>query len=107
MDTDKERARRQAALEAQFAKAGATVKAAASPAPRLYGRLCTNCLYQGDPKSVTPGSIIIELFLWLCFLLPGLLYSLWRLSARHKACPSCGAKNMIPVNSPAARKLLG
>lgn len=122
MATEDERARRQAALEARFSskptssgkrKASATAAAPElprarppSPAPQISGRLCTNCLHQGWPKTVTPGSIVIELFLWLCFLLPGLVYSLWRLTARHQACPSCGARNMIPANSPAAKKLL-
>ena len=123
MTSDKERTDRQRALEARFtgpASSPAAPPADASPSPKeeptapvtparaapMAGMLCTNCLFRGYPKTVTPGSIIIELFLWFCFLLPGLIYSLWRLSARHKACPSCGARNMIPANSPAARKLL-
>ena len=63
---------------------------------------CSNCGTVGQPKTVTKGSFAIELVLWLAMLLPGLLYSVWRLSTRHKACPGCGAQNMIPVDSPKA-----
>jgi hypothetical protein len=63
---------------------------------------CGNCGTVGKPKKVTKGSIVIEIFLWLMMILPGLLYSVWRLSTRHTACPGCGAPNMIPVDSPKA-----
>jgi hypothetical protein len=68
--------------------------------------ICTGCGSLGDAKSVTRGSIIIELFLWLCFLLPGLLYSLWRLTTRHKACRQCGSAQLVPTATPAGKELL-
>jgi len=52
-----------------------------------------------------PGSLDIELVLWLCFLLPGILYSIWRLSGRKRACPTCRGSSMIPVDSPKGREL--
>jgi len=58
---------------------------------------CPRCGFDGYPKIVTPGSFAIEVVLWLFFLLPGLIYSIWRLSARHKACPKCGEKSPIPI----------
>lgn len=67
--------------------------------------ICANCGYEGQPRSVTKGSFAIELLLWLCFIIPGLLYSLWRLSSRHSGCPQCGATNMVPLDSPRGRKL--
>jgi tellurite resistance protein TehA-like permease len=67
---------------------------------------CTNCGTVGRPVTVTKGSIALELLLWLCFLLPGILYSVWRLSSRYRACPSCRAGNMIPTDSPRARERL-
>lgn len=71
----------------------------------MAGLICTNCGAIGSPKLVTKGSFIIEVFLWLLFLLPGIIYSVWRLSSRHKACRNCGASGMIPLNSPMGRKL--
>lgn len=67
--------------------------------------ICSNCGYAGSAKKVTKGNILIELFLWLCFLLPGLIYSIWRLSSRHEACPKCGAQNLVPLESPRGKKL--
>ena len=73
-------------------------------ATNLY---CSNCGTVGTPKARTKGSFIIEVFLWLCFILPGVIYSLWRLTSREKVCPACGSPNMIPLDSPKARAALG
>lgn len=67
--------------------------------------ICSSCGTTGIPQSDTPGSFLIELLLWCFFLLPGLIYSIWRLSARKQVCPSCKGSGMIPLNSPRGRKL--
>lgn len=69
--------------------------------------VCTRCLTTAPPKTYTPGSIIIELFAWLLLLLPGLVYSLWRISARYTGCSACGARETVPLGSPAAQRLVG
>jgi hypothetical protein len=69
-------------------------------------KLCTVCGYSGKTKTITKGSLIIEIFLWLLILVPGLIYSLWRLTSRYEACGSCGSPAVIPLNSPAARERL-
>jgi hypothetical protein len=69
-------------------------------------KICSICGTVGYPKTITRGSIMIEIILWLCFLVPGLLYSIWRLTTRTaNGCPSCGSTSMIPLNSPIARQL--
>lgn len=68
--------------------------------------LCIACQHVGEAKRVTRGSIWIELVMWLFFLLPGLIYSIWRLTTRHDACERCGGKSLIPLDSPAAKKML-
>jgi hypothetical protein len=70
----------------------------------MSDRYCTTCGAVGAPKSHTRGSIWVEIVLWLCFLLPGLVYSLWRLSTRQKVCRTCGAATLVPLDSPVARK---
>lgn len=62
--------------------------------------ICKSCGTAGDTKTVTRGSIFIEIVLWLCFLLPGLIYSIWRLTSKYEACPMCGSPSMVPVSSP-------
>lgn len=63
-------------------------------------RACGNCGHVGPAQHVTPGSIAVELLLWLCLLVPGLVYSLWRLSARRDVCAKCGAGQLLPLDTP-------
>jgi hypothetical protein len=58
------------------------------------------------PVQHTPGSLAIEVVLWLCFLVPGLVYSLWRHSARHDVCASCGGASLLPPDAPVAQGFL-
>ena len=67
---------------------------------------CQNCGSVGKPKRTTKGSLLIEIILWLMMILPGVLYTVWRLTTRTKACPKCKAPNMIPVDSPRALEAL-
>jgi len=67
--------------------------------------LCVNCGYKGKCKLITKGSIGMEILLWLVFLLPGLIYSIWRHISRYRGCPKC-KESMIPFDSPVAQKLL-
>jgi hypothetical protein len=76
------------------------------PAPSKDQLICVNCGTISKPILKTKGSFIIELCLWLFFIVPGLFYSLWRLTSKYKACPNCNAPNMIPADSPIAHKIL-
>ena len=67
---------------------------------------CQNCGHIGEPKRYIKGSVVTELLLWFCFLLPGLIYSIWRANSRFKGCPNCEAPNMVPLNSPKAREMM-
>ena len=69
-----------------------------------HDRVCTAChtvsKIQGRPR----GSPLIEIILWLCFLLPGLLYTIWRGGRKVFPCPACGS-DTVPANTPAGRKI--
>jgi hypothetical protein len=52
---------------------------------------CPNCGTVGRPKTATRGSFLMEVSLWLLLIVPGLIYSLWRLTTKTKVCPKCGA----------------
>mgnify|MGYP001197866600 CR=1 FL=1 len=69
-------------------------------------QICPNCGHMGWPVKKTKGSAGMEIILWLCFLLPGLLYSHWRGTNRPEVCPKCDATDMIPIDSPRAKKLI-
>lgn len=70
------------------------------------GVVCKHCGHYGEPSRKTKGSIWIELILWLCFLIPGLIYSIWRLNTRHDVCAKCGSPDLVPTDSPLGRKLM-
>lgn len=69
--------------------------------------VCTQCESVGKPKRRTKGSFIIEIFLWLMFIVPGILYSLWRLTTKENVCRTCGAASLVPVQSPAGQRITG
>ncbi len=62
--------------------------------------ICAQCGTVGQTKKVTPGSIGIELILWLFLIIPGLIYSVWRLSGRADVCKTCGSKEVLPLDTP-------
>ena len=67
---------------------------------------CSRCGTLAKSKQVTRGSGGIEILLWLCFILPGVIYTLWRASSKFETCPACGALDLIPTSSPKAREAL-
>ena len=69
-------------------------------------KMCLQCGSIGDTKQFMRGSILTELILWLFFLLPGLIYSIWRHSTVAQVCSKCESPNVIPLDSPVARNLL-
>lgn len=67
---------------------------------------CSSCGSITKPKSHTKGSLLIEIILWVCVIMPGIIYSIWRLTTRFKVCRDCGASTLIPENSPVAKNFL-
>jgi|SRR5581483_1170825 len=95
------------AREAEELKGHFTVvTASAPPVPHGSTHICTMCGQIGRPVSRVKGSFLVELILWLLFIIPGLVYSLWRLTSRYQACPRCGQPAMIPLNTPEGQRRL-
>lgn len=67
---------------------------------------CTRCGHVGPAARRAKGSIAVEIVLWLLFLLPGLLYSIWRLTTMAPTCRRCGGRDLIPPDAPAAQEAL-
>lgn len=68
--------------------------------------ICTSCGYLGESRTITKGNFLIEVILWLFLVVPGLIYTIWRLTSKHSACPKCGNPSMIPVDTPKGQELL-
>ena len=69
-------------------------------------QVCKDCGFCGSVIKTTQGSILIEIILWCCFIIPGTIYTIWRFSSRIYQCPSCSSRNIIPANSPIGARLL-
>lgn len=72
-----------------------------------HTKFCPSCNSFTNGKKETRGHFALEVFLWLCFIIPGLIYSVWRQTSKHMTCSQCGASNLIAFNSPKAKKELG
>lgn len=69
--------------------------------------ICEACYSKVEGKKVyTPGSFGMELALWVLFILPGIIYSIWRLAGRYSGCPVCGHDRLVPADTPRGRALL-
>lgn len=66
---------------------------------------CKTCGHIGKPATKAKGNIGTEALLWLLFIVPGVIYSIWRLTTKHEACQKCGGTELIPPDSPLAKKL--
>lgn len=71
-----------------------------------HTHICANCGSVCRPVKMTKGHFGMELILWLIFLIPGFIYSIWRLTSRYWGCPYCEAKDPVPLRSPRGQRLL-
>jgi hypothetical protein len=67
--------------------------------PRKGGNMkiiCPSCHYVGESAAIAKGSRKIEITLWCCFILPGMLYTMWRQSrdGQCQGCPQCHETNV-------------
>jgi hypothetical protein len=76
-----------------------------SPPLDYRSRYCARCGTIGVPVAHTSGSFFMEVFLWLLMVLPGIIYSIWRLTTRAQVCPKCGSTEIIPIDSPRAQQM--
>jgi hypothetical protein len=66
-------------------------------------KYCPSCGAVGTPQFRQSGSTFVAMLLWLTFLVPGIIYSIWRASTKRFVCPKCEQGGMIPTDSPKAQ----
>lgn len=66
--------------------------------PMYFCNTCKNMTSAPGHK----GSVLIELILWCCAFVPGLIYSIWRRSGPLNVCPTCGVAALVPAGPPGA-----
>lgn len=67
--------------------------------------ICTDCGTVSEGTDQIRGSGLIELIMWLCFIIPGLIYSLWRNSTKTRVCIICHGK-LIHLDTPRGQQLV-
>ncbi len=67
-------------------------------------KLCTNCGNVEEGK--VGGSLILTLILLLFWIIPGLIYEVWRTSEKQLQCKKCHSKGLIPKDSVVAQKFI-
>ena len=67
--------------------------------------VCTNCGYQGNPITKTQGSLAVEIALWVLLCVPGIIYSVWRLTSKQTVCPRCGNLRLVPLGTPEGQRI--
>lgn len=74
----------------------------------MFGKdfVCLNCGTVGKPKTKVKGNLLIEIALWLLFLIPGIIYSLWRSGKAYKSCRACGSESLVPLDSPKGQEMV-
>lgn len=59
--------------------------------------ICTSCNCTTlEPK--LKGNGWIELILWLAYIIPGLIYSIWRRGSAPNLCPTCDKSTLAPYS---------
>lgn len=71
-----------------------------------YTKICKQCGTLNETGDSLPGSGWIELVLWLCYIVPGLVYSIWRRTKRNAACAACSSRELVQVGTPVGSQLL-
>ncbi len=68
--------------------------------------VCKNCEAIGQTASKMPGHTLIEVALYLFWIFPGVIYSIWRRKSVKHVCSVCGSDQLLPARSPVAQQIL-
>ena len=67
--------------------------------------VCMECSCQRDPIWVKRGWLIVEIVMWLLYILPGVIYSIWRRVRKQQVCPNCLNPAMVLTTSSRVMKV--
>ena len=68
--------------------------------------VCMDCGCQRDPINAKRGLLVIELFMWLLYIFPGVIYSIWRRVRKQQVCPNCRNPSVVLTSSSRAMGML-
>jgi len=68
--------------------------------------ICMECGCQRDPVEAKRGLLVIEVFMWLLYIVPGVIYSIWRRVRKQQVCPNCLNPSVVLTSSPRAMGMM-
>lgn len=68
--------------------------------------VCLDCGTHAKPKEAYKGNVALELILWCFFLLPGLIYTIYRSTSGYPVCKHCKSSRVVPEDSIMAKQLM-
>ena len=68
--------------------------------------VCMECGCQRDPINANRGLWVIEIFMWLLYILPGVIYSIWRRVRKQQVCPNCQYPSVVLTSSSRAMGMM-
>ena len=74
-----------------------TLKVAGIDFTKKY--VCMECGCQRDPIDAKRGLLVIEIFMWLLYIIPGVIYSIWRRVRKQKVCSKCRNPSVVLTSS--------
>lgn len=69
--------------------------------------VCSSCSYKDKPIIYKRGSGTLEIVLWICGIIPGILYTAWRNYTAIMVCPNCETASMISTKTSYGQRLAG
>ena len=67
------------------------------------GVVCRSCgRYAAIPGKRMPGNLALEVLLWFFYLIPGVIYTMWRRQDSNavRYCTECDSQDLLPIFSP-------
>ncbi len=61
--------------------------------------LCRTCGNVGTPRQTLKGHWLISFILLCLYVVPGLIYMIWRRTGIKPACTVCGSEQLVPPGS--------
>jgi hypothetical protein len=68
-------------------------------------RACIHCEHVGRVEKESKGSCLLMIVLFLCFIVPGIIYMVWMLVNTGYRCPKCKTWGMIPLSTLRGREI--